>query len=129
MNSFIILCFGLLSLLKQSYATNTAYDRVAGLNLTNYWMEIGFTSVDDITFQTVSTYATSFTSPVVFVSAPVYGTSSYTGGYPLAVRIKNITLSGDSSGSTSFQLKVRDLFSLYMYVWILILCFIVALFS
>jgi hypothetical protein len=89
------------------------YDRIAEANLTNYWMEIGYSSVDDSAFVSVSTYATSFTSPAVFVSAPVYGTSLYTGGFPLAPRIKDITVSG---GATSFKFKVRDIFFKYNYL-------------
>jgi hypothetical protein len=115
---YFILIFSLLSLFKQSYATNTAYNRVTGLNLTSYWMEIGYTSVDDSAFVSVSTYATSFTSPVVFVSAPVYGTSLYTGGYPLAPRVKNIAI---SDGAISFEFKVSYLNSVILFVILLLI--------
>ncbi len=79
------------------------YNRITGTNVTGYWMETGFQSVNDLTWVSASTYSTSFSSPIVLVSLPDIPGKNSSSGYPSSVRLNSITT---TAGAVSFQMKV-----------------------
>jgi hypothetical protein len=83
--------------------------------MTDIWLEYGQVYADDSTWASVSTTSASFKRPQVFLSLANFGGSSPLngGGAALALRIANIS---NSSGYTTFKVKVQHTFVYYLIV-------------
>ncbi len=113
--TFSIKLLTFLAFLSSAFSEVVTTNRITGALVDNFWMESGFTNLDDVSWVTQSTFATSFTSPIVFISLPDYGDSTLASGYPLSVRIRNIAV---TDGSASFEFKVDSITTIIFHVLI-----------
>jgi hypothetical protein len=69
--------------------------------VTNIWFEVGFVSVSNVDWVSISTFQT-FSKPLVFISYPDLSSTS---NFPVVPRLKNI-LKPNGGGAVSFQTKL-----------------------
>jgi hypothetical protein len=85
-------------------STKDVFSKNSNVRVSKKWLEAGQTYADDFRWVNVTSVLSTFISPVVLLSLPEFGGSSYSSGLALSVRIKNLKVG--SGGLTSFQLKV-----------------------
>jgi hypothetical protein len=68
--------------------------------VTNIWFEVGFAKISNVDWVSISTFQTTFSKPLIFISHPDL---SSTANFPAVPRLRNILQTG---GKVSFQTKL-----------------------
>ena len=94
-----LISLGVLSLMLLPLVSGEIINLVTHQTVTNIWFEVGFTTVSNADWVTISTFQT-FSKPLIFISHPDLSSTS---NFPVVPRLRNIL---KTNGVVSFQTKL-----------------------
>ncbi len=84
--------------------TKDVFSKNSAVSPSSIWLEAGQMYLDDSHWTNVTTVVKTFVNPVILLSMPDFGGSTYNSGPPLSLTIRNKKFG--SNGALSFQVKV-----------------------
>ena len=100
----LLLLLGLSAVSALVGITKNVFSKNSAVSPSSIWLEAGQMYLDDSHWTNVTTVVKTFVNPVVLLSMPDFGGSTYNSGSPLSLRIRNKKF--ESNGALSFQVKV-----------------------